>query len=104
MCKSEKKGKQTCINCLKLTIVSLLYHTMALCTAYYLDNGGDHRVSLIKLTISVSCRINMICILFKIKALLIMTLFARLNASAVASNEMSSSLHYEGSFEHTKLV
>ena len=54
MCKSEKKEKQACINCLKLTIVSLLYHTMALCTAYYLDNGGDHRVSLIKLTISVS--------------------------------------------------
>ena len=54
MCKSEKKDKQACINCLKLTIVSLLYHTMALYTAYYLDNGGYHRVSLIKLTISVS--------------------------------------------------
>jgi hypothetical protein len=53
MCKSEKKGKQTCLNYLKLTIVSLLYHTMALCTAYYLDNGGDHRVSLIKIQNSI---------------------------------------------------
>jgi hypothetical protein len=81
----------------KLTIVSLLCLTMALYAIYYLDIVEDIcffiRIISVHTTISVSWRLKILCIMFKIIALFVITLFAWLYVSVGILMTFGENLH-----------